>query len=94
MMPSRFTSQTSLDDAAACSKAIGARLDTITIEPAVAAFDSMLAASFAGKNRDLTEENIQARIRGVTLMGLSNKFGHMVLTTGNKSEMSVGYATL
>ncbi len=94
MMPSRFTSQTSLDDAAACSAAIGARLDTIPIAPAVAAFEEMLAPSFTGKPRDLTEENIQARIRGVTLMGLSNKFGHMVLTTGNKSEMSVGYATL
>ncbi len=94
MMPSRFTSQTSLEDAAACSAAIGARLDTIPIAPAVAAFEEMLAPSFTGKPRDLTEENIQARIRGVTLMGLSNKFGHMVLTTGNKSEMSVGYATL
>ncbi len=94
MMPSRYTSQISLDDAAACSSAIGAKLDTIPIEPAIAAFGSMLFPSFAGKSPDGTEENIQARTRGVTLMALSNKFGHMVLTTGDKSEMSVGYATL
>ncbi len=94
MMPSRFTSQESLDDAAECARLLGVRLDSIPIEPAVAAFDTMLAPVFAGRTRDLTEENIQSRIRGVTLMGLSNKFGHMLLTTGNKSEMSVGYATI
>ena len=94
MMPSRFTSQDSLDDAVACARLLGIRYDTIPIEPAVSAFDTMLADAFAGRRRDLTEENLQSRIRGVTLMGLSNKFGHMLLTTGNKSEMSVGYATI
>jgi NAD+ synthase len=94
MMPSRFTSQDSLDDAAACAKLLGVRLDDIPIGPAVEAFDEMLAPAFTGRNRDLAEENIQSRIRGVTLMALSNKFGHMLLTTGNKSEMSVGYATI
>ena len=94
MMPSRFTSQDSLDDAVECARLLGIRYDTIPIEPAVAAFDTMLADAFAGRQRDLTEENLQSRIRGVTLMGLSNKFGHMLLTTGNKSEMSVGYATI
>ncbi|MBS0505594.1 MAG: NAD+ synthase [Proteobacteria bacterium] len=94
MMPSRYTGQESLEDAAACARMLGIRLDTIPIEPAVEAFGAMLAPAFAGRQPDLTEENIQARIRGVTLMALSNKFGHMLLTTGNKSEMSVGYATL
>ena len=94
MMPSRFTSQDSLDDAVECARLLGIRYDTIPIEPGVAAFDTMLADAFAGRQRDLTEENLQSRIRGVTLMGLSNKFGHMLLTTGNKSEMSVGYATI
>lgn len=94
MMPSRFTSQASLDDAAACAKMIGCRLDTIAISPAVEAFDAMLSDSFSDKDVDITEENIQSRIRGVTLMALSNKFGPMLLTTGNKSEMSVGYATI
>jgi NAD+ synthase len=94
MMPSRFTSQSSLDDAAQCSEMIGARHDSIAIAPAVEAFDAMLAGSFADVEVDITEENIQSRIRGVTLMALSNKFGHMLLTTGNKSEMSVGYATI
>jgi NAD+ synthase len=94
MLPSRFTGQESLEDAAECARLLGVRLDTVPIEPAVEAFDAMLAPLFTTRGRDLTEENIQARIRGVTLMALSNKFGHMVLTTGNKSEMSVGYATL
>ncbi|MPT48694.1 MAG: NAD+ synthase [Sphingobium sp.] len=94
MMPSRFTSQESLDDAEGCARMLGVRLDTVAIEPAVTAFDGMLAELFAGKDRDITEENIQSRIRGVTLMAISNKFGHMVLTTGNKSEMAVGYATI
>ncbi|MFD0847650.1 NAD+ synthase [Sphingosinicella xenopeptidilytica] len=94
MMPSRFTSQDSLDDAAECARMLGCRLDTIAITPAMEAFDAMLAPVFEGKPRDITEENIQSRIRGVTLMALSNKFGHMLLTTGNKSEMSVGYATI
>ncbi|MCH4151614.1 MAG: NAD+ synthase [Sphingobium sp.] len=94
MMPSRFTSQDSLDDAAECAEMLGVRLDSISIASAMESFDGMLAEVFAGKGRDLTEENIQSRIRGVTLMALSNKFGHMLLTTGNKSEMSVGYATI
>ena len=94
MLPSRFTSQASLDDAAACAAMIGCRLDTIPIAPAVEAFDTMLSDSFADAVVDTTEENIQSRIRGVTLMALSNKFGPMLLTTGNKSEMSVGYATI
>ncbi len=94
MLPSRFTSQESLDDAAECAKMIGCRIDTIPIQPAVAGFDEMLSGSFADAKVDLTEENLQSRIRGVTLMALSTKFGPMLLTTGNKSEMSVGYATI
>jgi NAD+ synthase len=94
MLPSRYTSRESLDDAALCARMIGCRLDTIPISPAVEAFDVMLSGSFADVEVDITEENAQSRIRGVTLMALSNKFGHMLLTTGNKSEMSVGYATI
>ncbi|MEL0154891.1 NAD+ synthase [Sphingopyxis sp.] len=94
MLPSRFTSQDSLDDAAGCAGMIGCRLDTISIVPAVEAFDTMLSDSFADAAVDTTEENVQSRIRGVTLMALSNKFGPMLMTTGNKSEMSVGYATI
>ena len=94
MLPSRFTGQESLSDAAECARLIGCTLDTIPIAPAVAAFDSMLSGSFADVDVDITEENIQSRIRGVTLMALSNKFGPMLMTTGNKSEMSVGYATI
>jgi len=94
MLPSRYTSQDSLDDAAECAAMLGVRLDTVGISPAVAAFDTMLSGVFEGRDADLTEENIQSRIRGVSLMAISNKFGHMVLTTGNKSEMSVGYATI
>jgi NAD+ synthase len=94
MMPSRYTSRDSLEDAAAVAKLIGAELRSIDIEPAVGAFGTMLATSFAGRNSDITEENLQSRARGLTLMALSNKFGWMVLSTGNKSEMSVGYATL
>ena len=94
MLPSRFTSQESLDLATECASMIGCRYDTIPINAAVAAFDEMLSGSFADRDVDITEENIQSRIRGVTLMALSNKFGPMLLTTGNKSEMSVGYATI
>jgi len=94
MMPSPYTSQESLDDAAEIATLLGCRLDSISIEPAMAAFTSMLELSFAGAAPDITEENLQARARGITLMALSNKFGNMVLSTGNKSEMSVGYATL
>ncbi len=94
MLPSRFTSQLSLDLATECATMIGCRYDTIPISPAVDAFDTMLEGTFADVNVDITEENVQSRIRGVTLMALSNKFGPMLLTTGNKSEMSVGYATI
>ncbi|TQL17315.1 NAD+ synthase [Zymomonas mobilis] len=94
MLPSRYTSQESLDDAQACAEMLGCRLDSVPINPAVEAIDHMLAPLFAGKKPDLTEENIQSRLRGVVLMAISNKFSPMVLTTGNKSEMAVGYATL
>ncbi len=94
MLPSRFTGDESLGDAGECARLLGVRLDTIGIEAAFEAFAGMLAPAFVGRKADITEENLQSRARGVTLMALSNKFGHMVLTTGNKSEMSVGYATL
>ena len=94
MMPSKYTSSDSLEDAQACAEALGVRYDSINIRPGVVAMDEMLGAQFAGTQPDTTEENIQSRLRGVTLMALSNKFGHMVVTTGNKSEMAVGYATL
>lgn len=94
MMPSPYTSTESLEDAAECAGYLGTQLDKINIGPAMEAFDQMLAPSFAGRDADITEENIQARSRGLILMALSNKLGHMLLTTGNKSEMSVGYATL
>ena len=93
-MPSRYTAQSSLDDAAECARLLGCRYEVVGIEPAVDALGGMLAPLFAGRAADETEENIQARVRGVILMAISNKLGHMVLTTGNKSEMSVGYATL
>jgi len=94
MMPSPYTSQDSLDDAAEAARLLGIDLSTVSIGPAMEAFAAMLAPAFAGREPDITEENIQSRARGVTLMALSNKLGHMVLSTGNKSEMSVGYATL
>ena len=94
LMPSRYTTDTSNVDAEACAQALGVTFVKIGIEPAVAAFADMLAPAFADRAADATEENIQARARGLTMMALSNKLGHMVLTTGNKSEMSVGYATL
>ena len=94
MMPSRYTTRESLDDAADCARRLGVRLDSISIAPAVAALEQTLAPVFEGRKPDITEENLQSRLRGVVLMALSNKFGPMVLTTGNKSEMSVGYATL
>ncbi|GGE85747.1 NAD+ synthase [Sphingomonas prati] len=94
MMPSRFTGDESLSDAAECARMLGCRLDTIPIAAAMTAFDGMLAGVFDGRAPDLAEENIQSRIRGLTLMAISNKFGPMLLTTGNKSEMSVGYATI
>lgn len=94
MMPSPYTSQESLDDAEAIAKMLNCRLDSINIGPAMKAFDEMLKPYFSNTEADTTEENVQARSRGISLMALSNKFGSMVLSTGNKSEMSVGYATL
>ncbi len=94
MLPSRYTSAESLRDAADCAAMLGCRYDTIPIAPAVAAYGDMLGPVFAGRAPDTTEENLQSRIRGTALMALSNKFGPMLLTTGNKSEMSVGYATI
>lgn len=94
MLPSKYTSDHSLEDAEACAEALGVRYDTISIAEGVTALDAMLSEQFADREPDTTEENIQSRLRGVTLMALSNKFGHMVVTTGNKSEMAVGYATL
>ena len=94
MMPYKFTAQVSLDDAAACAKALGVKYEILPIAAAVEGLEAALAPAFAGKARDVTEENLQARARGVILMGISNKFNLMVVTTGNKSEMSVGYATL
>jgi len=94
MMPSPYTSRDSLEDAEAVATLLGIRYDTVSIGPAMQAFETMLSPQFAGTKADITEENIQSRCRGLTLMALSNKFGHMVVSTGNKSEMSVGYATL
>ena len=94
MLPSKYTSQESLDDAEACAKLIGTRLDTVAISETVDAIEGALAPLFEGRDPDITEENIQSRARGLLLMALSNKFGDMVVTTGNKSEVSVGYATL
>ncbi len=94
MMPSRYTSQMSLDDAAAEAALLNVRYDVISIEGMFAAALDALKDVFAGREADTTEENIQARSRGVLLMAISNKTGRMVLTTGNKSEMAVGYATL
>jgi NAD+ synthase len=94
MMPSRFTSQESLDDAAAIAKALGIHYDIVSIAPAVEGLEKALVPLTTGLPRDVAEENLQARARGTILMAISNKFGLMVVTTGNKSEMSVGYATL
>ncbi len=94
MMPSPYTSAHSLEDAKACAQAIGIRYEVVSIEPAMEAFRKMLLPLFGNRKEDVTEENIQSRARGVTLMAVSNKLGGMVVTTGNKSEMAVGYATL
>jgi NAD+ synthase len=94
MLPYRYTAQESLDDAAAIARALGVRYDVVAIESAVKGFEQALAGVFADSARDVTEENVQARARGTILMAISNKYGLMVVTTGNKSEMSVGYATL
>ncbi len=94
MMPSPYTAQMSLDDSREMIRNLGVRYDEIPIEPAMRTFAELLAPQFAGLPADTTEENLQARIRGMLLMALSNKTGAIVLTTGNKSEMAVGYATL
>ncbi|WP_298283821.1 NAD+ synthase [Acidocella sp.] len=94
MLPSPYTSEHSLEDAAECARMLGIPYETIPISGAMAAFEAALAPAFAGRAADITEENIQSRSRGLVLMAISNKFGPMLLTTGNKSEMSVGYATL
>ncbi|MBS0252560.1 MAG: NAD+ synthase [Proteobacteria bacterium] len=94
MLPSKYTSDDSLEDAAACANALRIRYDKVSIEPTVAGLTWSLKDLFAGTNADITEENLQSRVRGTILMAVSNKFGGMVVTTGNKSEMSVGYATL
>ncbi|HXN70598.1 MAG TPA: NAD+ synthase [Bradyrhizobium sp.] len=94
MLPFRFTAQVSLDDAAKLARALGIRYEVLPIAAAVNGFEEILSKTFAGLPRDITEENLQARARGTLLMAISNKSGAMVVTTGNKSEMSVGYATL
>jgi NAD+ synthase (glutamine-hydrolysing) len=94
MMPTRYTSQLSLDGARVQAEQLGVEYHIIDIEPMVDAFLGALAPAFAGKPADTSEENLQSRIRGVSLMALSNKHGRLLLATGNKSEMAVGYATL
>ncbi|MEM8539249.1 MAG: NAD(+) synthase, partial [Pseudomonadota bacterium] len=94
MLPSEYTSQGSLDDAAAAAKALGVHYDTVPIAGPRAAVTAALAPLFGDRPADLTEENIQSRLRGLLLMAQSNKFGEMLLTTGNKSEVAVGYATI
>ncbi len=93
-MPSVFTSGQSTDDAAALATSLGIRMDVIPIAPVVEAFEAQLEDVFAGRARDVAEENLQARVRGTLLMAISNKHGDMVLATGNKSDMSVGYSTI
>jgi NAD+ synthase len=94
MLPYRFTSAESLADAKACAEALKLRYDLLPIAAAVEGIEAALASLFAGTQRDVTEENIQSRVRGTLLMAVSNKFGFMLVTTGNKSELSVGYATI
>jgi NAD+ synthase len=94
MLPYRYTSEASLSDAAAIAKALGVGYEILPIESAVLGIEQALQPAFAGLPRDVAEENLQARIRGTILMAISNKFGLMLVTTGNKSEMSAGYATL
>ena len=94
MLPSRYNASISLDDAREMAAIVGVRYDEIPIAPVFDAYLATLATEFAGRPIDAAEENVQARIRGTLLMALSNKFGSIVLTTGNKSEMAVGYATL
>jgi len=94
MLPSKYTSKESLADAIECAQNLGINPDEISIEKMVDAAEDQLNPFFEGTNKDITEENIQSRIRAVLLMALSNKFNKLLLTTGNKSEMAVGYATL
>jgi NAD+ synthase len=94
MMPYRYTSKDSLKDAEDCARALGCRYDIVAIAEPVEGFSNALGQLFEGTEEGITEENLQSRARGVILMAVSNKFGAMVVTTGNKSEMSVGYATL
>ena len=94
MLPSRYSSQGSLDDAAALARNLGVETRLLPIEEGFSALLSTLEPSFTGVEQDVTEENLQARVRGTLLMALSNKFGWIVLATGNKSELSVGYSTL
>ena len=94
MLPFRYTSNESLSDAQGCASALGVRYDILPIAPAVEGLEQVLQPLFAGRERDTTEENLQSRTRGTLLMSVSNKFGPMLVTTGNKSEMSVGYATI
>ena len=94
MLPSPYTSQTSLIDATDLVENLGCKSDTLPINDSLAAIDKTLSSTFEGRKIDLTEENIQSRLRGLLLMAVSNKFGEMLLTTGNKSEVSVGYSTI
>jgi NAD+ synthase len=94
MLPSRYTSAHSLEDAKAVAQALGTKLDTVPISGPQDAVGAALSGLFAGTETGITEENIQSRLRGLLLMALSNKFGEMLLTTGNKSEMAVGYCTI
>ncbi len=94
MLPSEYTSKESLEDAEAVAQALGVHYDYVPISEGRAAITNTLAPLFAGRDADLTEENIQSRLRGLLLMAMSNKFGEMLLTTGNKSEVAVGYATI
>ena len=93
-MPSPYSSRGSVDDAVECARRLGIRLDEVRIDDVFAGYRETLAALFSGTQEDVAEENLQARIRGNLLMALSNKFGSIVLATGNKSEYAVGYATL
>src|ERR1019366_9763647 len=94
MLPYRFTSHDSLRDAEQCARALNVRYDILPVAPVVEGFEKVLAPILEGTNADITEENIQSRARGTLLMAISNKFGLMLVTTGNKSEMAVGYATI
>lgn len=94
LMPSKFSSNHSLKDARVLAKTLGIKHDVVPIQPAVDQFDISLSPIFKGLQPDVTEENIQARVRGIMLMALSNKFGHLLLNTSNKSECAVGYGTL